>query len=99
MRAESEALKLEERRQKLEAADTCCLKQPQHSTSDASKASNKSSHLTPPAEQVPISIKSTSPPLRSPRRKGEYSRYLEDGPPSPRALIKVSEILTSFINV
>lgn len=92
LRAESEALKQEERRQKLEAAESCYQKQvQQHPGSETSKSS-KSGHLVPPAEPAASSIrKSSSPPLRSPRRMVQGYEHLDQGPPSPRALIKVLE--------
>ncbi|XP_034244752.1 stress response protein NST1-like isoform X2 [Thrips palmi] len=95
LRAESEAIKLEERRQKLEAAEAFNQKQMEHAQLDPSKVA-RNAHLAPPSEPAPLSIlKSTSPPLRSPRRTARGSQYsdeyLNPEPLSPRALIKVLE--------
>lgn len=94
LKAESEAIKLEERRQKLEAAEAFNQKQIQHSQQDQSKG-HRNAHLAPPSEPAPLSIlKSTSPPLRSPRHTSDSyypDEYLHAEPLSPRALIRVLE--------
>lgn len=95
LKAESEVLKQEERRQKLEAAENYRQEHEQQHLSDSSKVS-RNAHLVPPCEPAPLSIlKSNSPPLRNPRTVARSSRAttrpLDDGPVSPRALIKVSE--------
>ncbi|XP_052123915.1 coiled-coil domain-containing protein 157-like isoform X2 [Frankliniella occidentalis] len=88
LKAESEALKQEGRRQKLHASEI----NSQAPFSVEIPVGAKNAHLVPPAEPAPVSIlKSTSPPLRSPRRAAHGSQYPDEGPPSPRALIKVLE--------
>ena len=95
LKAESEAMKQEERRQKLEAAENQRQQEEKLHLSDPSKGS-KNAHLAPPSEPAPLSIlKCNSPPLRSPRTTATNSRTahrpLDDGPLSPRALVKVSD--------